>query len=559
MKIFAFSDWRIQSIADLRRMVQDEKPDLILYSGDDLERVVPFEHKLYLKTQSNFIEFNQQTISSHPAFRRKDTCDVKNLTLVITSINTRLKDSEFIKEEINWGNVPFFFVNGNDDAIIKVKEDYYHKVKGVLFRVRDEEGGRSLKISETRSKQIVANVVPDGNRFSIRPLLDERDSDDGIYIKYKIRPQFGHFTYKGLKFFGYQCEYGMTSKVLNRPSQKVDIVLSHLPPLGVLDLSARFGVTHIGSSQVLKDLKKLKPKYFICGHSHFWGGKKALCGSVHVINTSSHDRIGSSGKYVIIDTGKGTYFQKEISSKSIAQIRGGRAVIKELHYHGLGHRDEIESLARMNLLSDKRRFIKGVKQRLDLPSKVRDRLASLGWKVPRIVKRISFNPNNCIFLDVETGLANGGGPGKLWLIGVLYSGVVNQFRFPEERKDFVKYVLSKGNVPIVSWTAYDQKAITGTFKISNEWIDACKRVANCVIWHSYQLSSLYNAIFKLREVSPMDGATIGILADHRIFDKRPCSFCPTKDEIVLNAKLKNRQDLIQMYKICQFLWSNQKD
>ena len=56
MKIFAFSDWRIQSHLLLQKTIEKERPDLILYAGDDLDKVVSNKGKVYLKTHSHFIE-----------------------------------------------------------------------------------------------------------------------------------------------------------------------------------------------------------------------------------------------------------------------------------------------------------------------------------------------------------------------------------------------------------------------------------------------------------------------------------------------------------------------
>ena len=55
MKIFAFSDWRVQSLYGLIELVDQHKPDAILYAGDDLERFILVVNNILLKTTNHLI------------------------------------------------------------------------------------------------------------------------------------------------------------------------------------------------------------------------------------------------------------------------------------------------------------------------------------------------------------------------------------------------------------------------------------------------------------------------------------------------------------------------
>jgi len=63
---------------------------------------------------------------------------------------------------------------------------------------------------------------------------------------------------KLLSIFGSGCSPGIESKLINPPSEYTDIFLSHIPPLGKLDLAVRFGIGHIGLCPLkyIYDLRK---------------------------------------------------------------------------------------------------------------------------------------------------------------------------------------------------------------------------------------------------------------------------------------------------------------
>lgn len=80
----------------------------------------------------------------------------------------------------------------------------------------------------------------------------------------------------------------------------VDILLTHIPPYGVLDkvtwknAPKHYQGKHAGSKVVLDYIKKKQPRYVFCGHIHEGKGKKKI-GKTIVINA------GVSGDYVLLD------------------------------------------------------------------------------------------------------------------------------------------------------------------------------------------------------------------------------------------------------------------
>ncbi len=81
---------------------------------------------------------------------------------------------------------------------------------------------------------------------------------------------------------------------------KIDILLCHQPPYGVLDKVSgksapeHWKGKHAGSKVILEYVKKHKPKYVFCGHIHEGKGKKKL-GKTNIINA------GCCGDFVVVD------------------------------------------------------------------------------------------------------------------------------------------------------------------------------------------------------------------------------------------------------------------
>lgn len=79
------------------------------------------------------------------------------------------------------------------------------------------------------------------------------------------------------------------------------ILVSHSPPLGILDFSKRFGDGSIGSSAIRKFIQRKAVILNICGHCHLMGGKKELVDGCWVVNVASNDTRGSKGTFTMIE------------------------------------------------------------------------------------------------------------------------------------------------------------------------------------------------------------------------------------------------------------------
>ncbi len=90
-----------------------------------------------------------------------------------------------------------------------------------------------------------------------------------------------------------------------KPSDHV-IVVSHTPPMGLLDYASRFGSRHIGSL-ALRDFidENSNVSVVICGHVHREGGKYVVYGNgTWIVNVSSHGSFYDRGNVALITIGE---------------------------------------------------------------------------------------------------------------------------------------------------------------------------------------------------------------------------------------------------------------
>jgi uncharacterized protein YprB with RNaseH-like and TPR domain len=80
------------------------------------------------------------------------------------------------------------------------------------------------------------------------------------------------------------------------------VVVSHTPPMGVLDFAIRFGTRHIGSAALRKFLRgRENVPLVVCGHVHYSGGQSKRVGLSTIVNAASHDDYGAPGRVALIE------------------------------------------------------------------------------------------------------------------------------------------------------------------------------------------------------------------------------------------------------------------
>lgn len=99
----------------------------------------------------------------------------------------------------------------------------------------------------------------------------------------------------GLRFFGIgggipvtpfgPWSYDFTEEeatVLLSDCESCDVLVSHSPPFGTVDLSSR--VKQLGSTAVLAAVERLRPQLVVCGHIHESAGKQVKIVETLVVN-----------------------------------------------------------------------------------------------------------------------------------------------------------------------------------------------------------------------------------------------------------------------------------
>jgi len=247
LRILAFSDYRVQDIDLLVDFIQkmQEKPDIILYAGDDIDRFV--KHKLIPSTR-------------HPHLLERGKM-VRNRFKEIASLS----------------KLGFCAVIGNDD--FPTVREYIH--------------GKNVH-SVQEKPFIFGNCAVIGIEGAI---YDPRDKSIGIgHTLYSEATLKKHLENMKKKIKGKKI-------IMKKIKGKKIIILSHSPPRNTLDLAYRFGIRNIGSKS-LRDFIKKNHKNIplvVCGHVHLQGGKNTTIGKTTIVNAASHDDRGEPGKVAIID------------------------------------------------------------------------------------------------------------------------------------------------------------------------------------------------------------------------------------------------------------------
>ncbi len=162
-------------------------------------------------------------------------------------------------------------------------------------------------------------------KTKLKKVLAIRGNDDLGKDKEILKSEWVHnlhlkpFKIKGLNFMGVEGAVGDIGFTLYSEEQvekklksqhdknKINILVSHVPPRDVLDSAIRFSEDglprNIGSESVRKFLEDKDNNCIInvCGHCHLCGGRDEFLNNALVLNVASHDSKGSVGKLCLIN------------------------------------------------------------------------------------------------------------------------------------------------------------------------------------------------------------------------------------------------------------------
>jgi Icc-related predicted phosphoesterase len=255
------------------------------------------------------------------------------------------------------------------------------------------------------------------------------DLNLGVYEKDQIAflGQEGATIPPGLNIYSETEVKEHLEKQANESGGHIQILVSHTPPHGVLDIGQRHGQQHIGSTAVEEFVRQEEPLLTICGHCHQFGGMAEELAAGTVINIASHDGRRDPGNYAIIDidTSAGsidyrlTDTTELLGSRLTDLFQVGRRRVQQFQELGITEPEEVSENKRSELE--------------DLPG-------SSPWHVDRWMaqrqameqdevivlneSKFSFLKNSDpLLLDIETDLKQG----RIWLVGT-YSYKKDEYR-----------------------------------------------------------------------------------------------------------------------------------
>src|SRR4030067_51520 len=221
MKILAFSDWRTPPREILLSIMDEYKPDAIVYAGDDIYRFIPSSTPILFKTGKHIIEL------SYPEFSPIEKSKRRVFTPAVSSFLEKLAAwNPFFMDHF----IPFHYVNGNDDPLLNHSGRLFTRLHGAKFKFDN----KTFYLNETSTGRICFSRYPpfavEITRRCLNLLPREEmphkniaELDDystwGLYAP--IQPSFGHFDIvtgkERISAFGFQCEYGSDVDVTNFP------------------------------------------------------------------------------------------------------------------------------------------------------------------------------------------------------------------------------------------------------------------------------------------------------------------------------------------------------
>jgi hypothetical protein len=268
-------------------------------------------------------------------------------------------------------------------------------------------------------------------------------------------------------------------------------LVSHTPPHGILDLAIRFGVDNIGSTVVREFLRHRQARGIVCGHVHSKGGRIESVGRKLVVNVASHDRVGSSLMYAVLDW----------DGRSLrAEVRGMLAGEEVQRIPGVGwltaaklERADIRTMS--DLLAGDGREVAAAVGAASTARRMRAAARAQTLGVPVLLAPADPFPADSVIVDVETSFDRQDDP---WLVAFRPFGGsrVRQIQEldPAQHREHLtrvdKALCAFSGRRFVRWGTFDRAALARAYRVvglpepswlaEDAWFDACSWVKRVV-------------------------------------------------------------------------------
>lgn len=322
---------------------------------------------------------------------------------------------------------------------------------------RFQEGDRNIfseLAMETRQKQVLAVHGNDDLPFS--GVLE----GDGVHDLHREPMVLDDYVFLGLEGaieggpgLILYSEEEIESHLYQQYSgfeDKIPVLLSHVPPHGILDIGVRFGQRHIGSTSVRSFIEDVNPIVTVCRHCHQFGGRAETGEFGTVINIASHDSPGAKGRYSILEL-EGSTLEYELTTTEegvehelleFSQVGARR--IQHFIDAGITKLEDIREENRATLEG----FPGSSNWHVDMWLEEAEAIKNDELRVLDDQEFEFLKGENLILVDIETDLNQD----HIWLIGI-YNYHNNEFTQLFEKNDeeqllqsFIEY-LTKSDVP----------------------------------------------------------------------------------------------------------------
>ncbi len=443
LRIFFFSDWRIQPLELAEELIRSVAPvDVILYGGDDVARFAPSPGvpatlsvggRTYFP--ESFIPLDEMAdvlLALSEQMGQEPRAFWPGRALTLRQVFALYRDpspaNNWLSKFAQYARYGALGVIGND----------CDPSDRALLRA---PGVRDLHAEPTIIEGVgflgVEGAIYDGSRNNIGFVLhSEEEAREHLWRSFR--------------------RLGTSSERL--------IIVSHTPPAGCrLDTGIRFGFDRLGSEALKDFVLEHQPALVLCGHCHSRGGKSALLGSTLVVNAASDDTNPRNARAALIELGASPTVTWIAPPRGLTGPNIGPKRAATLASFGITRLEEILEAPAAVRAAIQFGPVRTALLRAYVRAQAEN--AAVWLARPELPERL-------LFYDVETGLNIGGAfgqPQEPWMIAVSDGAEVKQWAVPEEDRkrrsamyrEFLAYVRAHPGYTLCSWSGsnFDERAV----------------------------------------------------------------------------------------------------
>jgi uncharacterized protein YprB with RNaseH-like and TPR domain/Icc-related predicted phosphoesterase len=535
LRIVAFSDYRVQDIDLLVRFIEraSARPDIVIYSGDDVTRFAPYPDTYLL----DLVSANKQgLIRDLKSSRRSSHTSVQaigsNLWLFCTkgSPDAAVEKAKS-KISVERSRLGYFDPLVEGECLIQSVSDGEYTT-GVL-QIAEEKRNLFEKLASLSNHGLCAIIGNDdypstsaciwGKQvYSIQDKPVVIDKYAIVGIEGAIRDPKDESIGIGYTLYTEASLSKRLERLKKSFGDKNLIIVSHCPPRRILDLALRFGMRNIGSRSLRSFIEKNDHKIplVICGHVHLQGGKHVKFGRTTVVNAASHDNRGQPGRVAIIDLDERSG-KVHVNWEELYELDGiygiGPATSTKFKAAGIDTVEKILQVGPEGLVR-----LVGCTPRSAYNFYIRAKATHEKRVIP--LRKMEPVDENTVFLDIETDLSQS----LVWLIGIYFkkTGVFSQFVAdnPKQERRILREFLARltgheGTVYTFSGKGFDERVLKSRmeeYKMDHsglpEFVDVYHDIQSSIAFpmKSYSLKSIANYFGYEYRHPELDGMSVAI-------------------------------------------------